>query len=158
MHRKDKEITDKKLIEEILTKSEICRVAIFDNEFPYIVPFNYGYKDNTLYFHSATSGKKIDLLKKNSKVCFEITSSSEVIKGKETCDWTTKYRSVIGYGFIEIVSDEIGKKKGMDAIMVHYGRSENNVYHPKHYDNMLILKLSIQSLTGKQSGDWNDID
>jgi len=156
MHRKNNEITDKKIIEEILTKSELCRVAILDDEFPYIVPFNYGYRDNALYFHSATKGKKIDLIRKNNKVCFEITYSSEITKGENACDWATKYRSVIGYGTIEIISDLQEMEKGLDVLLEHYGRTENNIYNAKSIKNMFILKLSIESLTGKQLGDWSD--
>jgi len=156
MHRKNNEITDKRIIEEILTDSKICRVAIMDAEFPYIVPFNYGYQDNALYFHSATKGKKIDLLRKNNKVCFEITYSSEIVKGETACDWSTRYRSVIGYGTIEIISDLQEMSKGLDIIMEHYGRTENNIYREKSIKKMLILKLTIESLTGKQLGEWSD--
>ncbi len=156
MHRKNNEITDKSIINEILNKSEICRVAISDNEFPYIVPFNYGYHENALYFHSATKGKKINLIRKNKKVCFEITYSSEIVKGEFACDWSTKYRSVIGYGTIEIISDLQEMEKGLDVIMEHYGKTENNAYSEKSIKNMLILKLSIESLTGKQLGDWTN--
>ncbi len=157
MKRKDKEITDKRIIEEILIQSKICRLAFTDNEFPYIVPFNYGYQDNTLFFHSATNGKKIDLIRKNNKVCFEIEYSSKIIRGKKVCDWTTKYRSIIGYGTIEIVRDALQKKSRMDIIMKHNGRSNENIYDANHLKNMVILKLSIHSLTAKQSGDWSNI-
>ena len=156
MHRKNNEITDRKIIEEILADSEICRVAILDAEFPYIVPFNYGYQDNALYFHSATKGKKIDLIRKNNKVCFEITYSSEIIKCETACDWSTKYRSVIGYGTIEIISDLQEMAKGLDIIMEHYGRIGNNTYKAKSIKNMFILKLTIESLTGKQLGEWSE--
>lgn len=156
MHRSNNEITDKRIIEEILAGSDICRIAIMDAEYPYIVPFNYGYSDNALYFHSATKGKKLDLLRRNNKVCFEITYSSEIVKGEISCDWSTKYRSVIGYGTIEIISDLQEMEKGLDIIMNHYGKTENNTYNAKSIKKMFILKLSIESMTGKQLGDWDE--
>lgn len=155
MRRKEKEIIDKKIIEQILSNSEICRIAMIDGDKPYIVPLNYGYFDNAIYFHSAPLGKKIDILKHNNKVCFEIEFYNETIKKESPCDWSTKYRSVIGYGTVEIITDFEEKKKGLDIIMAHYRKPVNNVYKDKQVDFIVILKLIIEQITGKQSGNWN---
>jgi len=135
---------------EIVSNSLICRLGIFDDEYPYIVPLNYGYYNNALYFHCASEGKKIELLRKNNKVCFEIEQSSEIIKDPVSCNWTMKYCSVIGYGIIEIVSDHESKKQGLDIIMRHYGKNDN-AYKQKVIEEMLILKLNIISLQAKKS-------
>lgn len=93
MRRKEKEITDQKLIEEILSKSEICRIAMIDEGEPYIVPLNYGYSNNAIYFHSDPAGKKIIILRRNHRVCFEIEYGVDIIKSEVSCKWNTKYRS-----------------------------------------------------------------
>lgn len=154
MRRKDKEVTDQSIIQEIIDQSQLCRIALFDDEYPYIVPFNYGYLDHTFYFHSATSGKKIDLIRKNNKVCFEIEYFSEVVTDEKACKWASKYRSIVGFGVLDFVVDPIEKKNGMDAIMKHYGRRDNLIYDEKVFDRVAILKLSVTELTAKQSGDW----
>ena len=154
MRRNDKKITDPEVIEEILHQSQVCRIALHDGEYPYIVPFNYGYHDRTLYFHSAASGKKINLIQKNNKACFEIEYDCQIIQHEEACKWTAKYRSVIGFGKIEFITDPEEKKKGLDKIMLHYGRSAVNVYNEKNVEDIVILKLTIDKLTGKQSGNW----
>jgi len=154
MRRKDRKITDEKIIERILSKSTVCRIAMVDEGLPYIVPLNYGYFDNALYIHSAPEGRKIDILKHNNKVCFEIEYSSEVISSELSCDWSTKYRTLVGYGSIQIITDFEQKKFGLDKIMSHYGKSENNVYKDKNVGFMVILKLTIEQLSGKQAGDW----
>lgn len=154
MRRKDKEVTDQSIIQEIIDQSQLCRIALFDDEYPYIVPFNYGYSDQAFYFHSATSGKKIDLIRRNNKVCFEIEYFNEVLTDEKACKWTSKYRSIVGFGVLDFVVDPNEKKKGMDAIMKHYGRSENLIYDEKVFDRVAILKLSVTELTAKQSGDW----
>jgi uncharacterized protein len=156
MRRKDKEITDKKIIEEIINKSQICRIALHDQEYPYIVPFNFGYHDNSLYFHSAPAGKKIELIKRNNKVCFEIEYSSEVMKHDQSCKWTAKYRSVMGIGEIETITGFEEKKRGLDIIMAHYGRNDGNVYNEKHLENLVVLRLTVKEISGKQSGDWKN--
>jgi uncharacterized protein len=155
MRRKDKEITDKKIIEDILSKSEICRIALIDNGRPYIVPLNFGYLNNKLYFHSALTGKKIELLKQNNKVCFEIEYGAEIIKTDLSCKWSSKYRSIIGYGKIEIISDNQKKKHGLDIIMAQNVKSQNNTYENKHIENLVILKLIIEEISCKQSGTWD---
>jgi nitroimidazol reductase NimA-like FMN-containing flavoprotein (pyridoxamine 5'-phosphate oxidase superfamily) len=153
MRRKDKKIENQAIINEILEKSQICRLAFFDEEYPYVVPMNYGYQDNTLFFHCATHGKKIDLIKKNNKVAFEITSFHEIIKKEVSCDWSTKYRSIMGIGEIEIITEAEEKKKGLDIIMKQHGRAMNS-YDDKSVKRVLVLKLPIQDLSAKQSGDW----
>jgi hypothetical protein len=88
-------------------------------------------------------------------VCFEIEYSSEIIKHELSCDWSTKYRSLIGYGTMDIITDFEQKKMGLDIIMAHYGKSENNVYKDKQVDFIVILKLTIEQITGKQLGEWS---
>ena len=150
MRRKKQEIKDKEAIENIIKNSFICRLAMLDGEVPYIVPVNYGYEDNAIFIHSAPEGKKIDLLKANNRVCFELEYGVDLIKKEMACDWTTRYKSIIGYGTIEIITDLQGKKHGLDIIMSHNGRENNNVYKEKALDRMVILKLNIQRFTGKQ--------
>jgi nitroimidazol reductase NimA-like FMN-containing flavoprotein (pyridoxamine 5'-phosphate oxidase superfamily) len=157
MRRKEQEVTDKSIIEKILTGSEICRVAINDEEYPYIVPMNYGYSDNALYFHSAAAGEKIDLIKKNNKVCFEIEYAGEVIRNEDPCKWSTRYLSIIGSGEIEIINDTSDKKRGLDIIMKHYGNTAQNEYNVSQVNNLVILKLTINKLTAKRSGNWVDL-
>jgi len=155
MRRKDKEISDYRIIEEILSASEICRIAISDTDAPYLVPLNYGYRDNHLYFHAASQGRKIDLLRKNNRVCFEIEFAHEVIKSEHSCGWSAKYRSVIGYGTIEMLSGMEEIRDGLDIIMQHYGRMDNE-YEDNYLQRIVMLKLKIESISGKQSGDWED--
>jgi nitroimidazol reductase NimA-like FMN-containing flavoprotein (pyridoxamine 5'-phosphate oxidase superfamily) len=150
MRRTERKIEDPKIINKILSESIICRVGLFDEEYPYVIPLNYGYKNNALYIHCATGGKKIDLIRKNNKACFEIEDSYKILEDEVSCKWTTKYRSVIGNGKIEIISDFEEKKKGLDVIMTQHGKKENT-YHKKLVDRILILKLNIKDVTGKQS-------
>lgn len=153
MRRSDKEITDKGIIESILMKSEICRLGIMDSVTPYIVPLNYGYADGKLYFHSSKEGKKIELLKQNSKVAFEIEISGELIRGDMPCNWTARYRSVMGTGIAEIVHEEQEIINGLNIIMSHYGNNQKS-YDNAYLKRIVIIKLTIENLSGKQSGEW----
>ncbi len=158
MRKANQEITDKSILEEILKQAQICRIAMIDNGLPYLLPFNFGYQKNCIYIHSAPAGKKIDLLKENSLVCFEVEQKAEIVTDEIACKWSTLYRSVIGYGNVEIVTDYNEKLRGMEIIMKQHGATGKLKFDPKEIEFIVILKLSISTMTGKQSGNWNRLN
>jgi uncharacterized protein len=157
MRKKNQEIIDPTIIEEILTESEICRLAMMDGEKPYILPFNYGYQDNCIYIHCAKEGKKIDLLEKNGEVCFEIEHTAELVEGKKACNWTERYRSIVGYGTVEILSDFEEKEHGLAIIMRSNGMKGEITFKKSNVEAVVILKLNITQLTAKQSSNWENV-
>jgi nitroimidazol reductase NimA-like FMN-containing flavoprotein (pyridoxamine 5'-phosphate oxidase superfamily) len=158
MRRVKQKISERAIIDEILSSSEICRLGFMDNDRPYILPFNYGYQDNCIYIHCANKGKKIDLIKKNNNVCIEIEQIARIERHEKACKWATRYRSLIGYGTVEIITDYEQKRKALDVIMKHNGaNATHDLNYEKHQvDSMSILKVRITEITGKQSGNWND--
>ena len=157
MRKRNQEITDKRIIEEVLSQTTICRIAMIDKGEPYLLPFNYGYKDNYIYIHSASRGKKIDVLRAHPRVCFEVEQKTDLMRGTNACDWSTLYRSVIGYGEIDILTDFDKKREGLEIIMAQHGGSEHTKFQDKHLEAVVILKLTIDTLTGKQSSNWERV-
>lgn len=155
MRRSDKEIVDENVIIDIMTKSRICRLGFIDNGEAYIVPVGFAYSEGVIYVHSAHSGRKMDILKQNNRVSFEIEYYTEIIEGEKPCDWTMKYRSVMGRGTVVIENDAAAKKAGLDLIMRKYGAKGELVYDEAVLACMTLLKLTVESVTGKQSGDWD---
>ncbi len=151
MRREDKEIRDKKEIESIIEKATVCRVAFSENDVPYIVPLNFGYKDDCLYFHSAADGKKIDIIKQNNQVCFEVDIDQEVVKSETPCNWEMKYRSVIGFGKASFVDHLEEKRRALNIIMEHYS-VDSYEYPEDAINNVAIVKVEIESMTAKKSG------
>ena len=149
MRKVNQEIRDPAIMEEILSGAVICRIAMADGNVPYLLPFNYGYRDRCIYIHSALSGKKISLLKQNNKVCFEIEQTAKVIPKEKACHWGTLYRSVIGYGTVEIITDPENKQRGLEIIMAQHGAPDLTDFEPKELKAMVILKLTINTMTGK---------
>jgi hypothetical protein len=150
MRRSDKEITDKKAIEEIISRSQVCKLALCEGDIPYIVPMCFGFKENTLYFHSAPKGKKIDILKKNPNVCFEFEIHTQVIRSAKACKWGMKYRSVIGFGTAGFITDEELKRQAFDIIMNQYADGSFS-YEDASLKSAIIIKVDIHGMTGKQS-------
>lgn len=151
MRRKDKEINSTAAIEDVVRKSLVCRIALSDENRPYVVPLCFGYKDNTLYFHSSPEGRKIEILTKNNDVCFEFDVDHEVVQDNKACKWSMKYRSVIGFGKASFVENLEEKKRALDAIMEHYSGMTFD-YPESAIQNTMIIKVEIESMTGKHSG------
>lgn len=86
-------------------------IALSDNNNPYMVPMNFGYKDRYLYLHSSPEGRKIEILKENNKVSFGVEIKTELVKSESACNWGMKYMSVIGEGYAEFLEDSKRKSK-----------------------------------------------
>lgn len=152
MRRAEREISDPIEIETIIMRSAVCRLAMSDDNCPYIVPMNFGYKDNVLYFHSATEGKKVDILKSNSNVCFEFDIDHELIESPNACDYSMKYRSVIGFGTATKIECPSEKKEALSIIMRQYTDSEPNFeFAESSFNRTVLFKVLIKSITGKKS-------
>lgn len=151
MRRKDKQINDIAAIEDILSRAPVCRLGLCDGGRPYVVPLCFGYKENALYFHCAMEGKKLEILGKNENVCFEVDIERELIKGEAACDWGMKYKSVIGFGKAVFIKDVEQKRKALNIIMQQ--SSKNTFEYPANaIKNIVVIKVKIESMTGKQSG------
>ena len=151
MKRKDKEVTGAKDIEDIIRRANICRLALCEGDRPYIVPLCFGYEDGKLYFHSASQGRKLELLENNRNVCFEMDIDQELVPGETSCKWGLRYRSVVGFGRASFVRDPESKREALGIIMKNYSEggldfSESNVAETT------IIKIDVEDMTGKISG------
>jgi nitroimidazol reductase NimA-like FMN-containing flavoprotein (pyridoxamine 5'-phosphate oxidase superfamily) len=151
MRRKEKEITDKTIIESIILNSSVCRLALSEDNHPYIVPLCFGYEDSTLYFHSAREGKKLDILRNNNNVCFEFDIDHQVVEAEDACGWSMNYRSVIGFGNASIIDDPKVKIKAINAIIQYYAGKPLKYTKAKLKDTVIIM-VEIEGITGKKSG------
>jgi nitroimidazol reductase NimA-like FMN-containing flavoprotein (pyridoxamine 5'-phosphate oxidase superfamily) len=153
MERKDREVKNLEEILKIMKKCDVCSLALFDEQYPYIVPLNFGISyDGTniiLYFHGANRGKKLSLIQRNNHVSFAMTTSHNLIAGKAACDYTMEYESVVGSGKIEML-DESQKIDALSNIMKNY--SENDVFEfdEKYLQAVAVYKLTVQHITGKR--------
>ena len=152
MRRMDKQINDRNLIAEIINQNSVCRIALADEDKPYLVPMSYGFMDGKIYLHSAKEGQKIDIIKKNNKVCFEISDSIEILGSGNACDFGLKYRSVIGFGRISIVSDSHKKIEALKIIMRQHTGKTAWEFGEAVLNKVAVLKIQIDSLNGKISG------
>jgi hypothetical protein len=151
MRKKEREITDPQAMESIIERAVVCPLAMADNNIPYVVPVNFGYENGCLYIHSATEGKKIDIIRQNNRVCFEVEADLEMVRGDTACKWSMRYRSVIGWGRAFLVEGSEAKRAALDIIMRHYSGGSHE-YPEKNVDKVAIIRVEIDSMTGKHSG------
>ena len=151
MRRKEKEITDIRSIEEIINKAKVCRLALTLDDIPYIVPVCFGYSAETIYFHSARKGEKINIIKKNNRVCFEFDVDHELVESEEACSWDMKFRSVIGFGKAFFVENIEEKQEALRIIMQNY-TDRIFLFPEKNLNSTLVVKIDIEQMTGKKSG------
>lgn len=153
MRRKEREITDIAEIGSIISRCDVCRIALSDNNIPYIVTMNFGYTGgslNKLYFHCAREGKKLEIIRKNNIVCFQFDTDHNLEKGENACDFGMGYRSVVGWGRIEIITEEAEKMRGLDCIMSHYSDRADFKYKQDVLNKTIVLRLDIDEMKGKK--------
>ena len=156
MRRKEREITDKAVLEQLLMQTQICRLGLYDGKWPYVVPVNMGYEAGRIYFHSSKKGKKMEILRHSPNVCFEVDSDVEIVTGELPCNWTTNYKSVIGFGTAVILEDEAEKLAGMRVIMRRHGGPTEG-FKPESLAATVVVRIDIASMTGKANpphGEW----
>jgi nitroimidazol reductase NimA-like FMN-containing flavoprotein (pyridoxamine 5'-phosphate oxidase superfamily) len=150
MRRKDKEITDPAEIEKILKEAQVCRLAMVDGNRPYVVPLSFGFEGDSLYFHSGCKGMKIDILRVNPEVCFEMDLQGDVLEDEKPCEWTVQYRSVIGFGKAEFLEKTAEKREAFRIIMAHYSDS-SFAFTEEMLKGVVIIRVKIAEISAKQS-------
>ena len=144
-----RKITDTDEIEGIINKATVCHLGLVDGEEPYVVPVSFGYERNALYFHGNLKGRKIELISKNNRVCFEMETDVSVKEADKACDWGIKYMSVIGVGRAYILENDEQKSHALNLITERYTGSALS-FPKSELDKTLVVKIDIESMTGKQ--------
>ncbi len=149
MRRKDREITDKKVMLDIISRAQVCYLGMSRDNMPYVIPINFGYKDNTIYFHCALEGEKIDILQENPNVCLLFNIDNKLINNITQDDWSMYYKSVIAYGKVEFIMDIALRQRAIDIMFKHYGGEDYPLPKPV-LEKTMFLKVIIEKMTGKQ--------
>ncbi|MDR0768771.1 MAG: pyridoxamine 5'-phosphate oxidase family protein [Dysgonamonadaceae bacterium] len=151
MRRKEREITDRREIDEIVYSARVMHLALSDNNTPFLVPVFYAYNGSSLYFHSARAGTKINILKRNNQVCFEISVDHGVIESDSACDFEARHRTVIGFGKAIFVEDETERTAALKSIVKQF--TDKTFEFPKaNLHATAIVRIDIDLIKGKKHG------
>ena len=151
MRRSDREITDMTLIEKFISAEKILRVGFSDNGEVYIVPVNYGYKQNngkyTFYFHGAKAGRKYELTKASPLVGFEIDGGYCLQEADTACGHSAKYQSVIGTGRLSLIDNNEEKREAFERIMFQATGKTGWDYPDKAIDATAVYRLEADKIS-----------
>jgi nitroimidazol reductase NimA-like FMN-containing flavoprotein (pyridoxamine 5'-phosphate oxidase superfamily) len=150
MRRSEKEITERSVIDEIINRCLVCRLGLSDDGAPYVVPMNFGYEGNTVFLHAAREGKKLDILRRNNRVCVEFDTDVEIVRSDEAVGWSARYACVIGAGTASLVDDPAEKRAAYDVLMRHYA-GKTFAYPDACVDRSIIITITLDWVTGKLS-------
>jgi nitroimidazol reductase NimA-like FMN-containing flavoprotein (pyridoxamine 5'-phosphate oxidase superfamily) len=154
MRRADREVTDIAEKLEIIGRCKVCRLGMVDGDEPYIVPLNFGweYRDGTLYlyFHGAREGRKIDILRKNSRVCFEMDGAHALIEGDTASKYSYAYESIIGTGTTAFIEDREEKTQALNFLMRHQtGQDRDFAFDDAVLSKTAVYRVQAENFTGK---------
>lgn len=159
MRRSDREVKEFEDIVAIMEKCDVCRIALNDNGYPYILPLNFGMyiKEGKieLYFHGAMEGTKYDLIEKDSRASFEMDCEHKLVTELERGNCTMEYESVIGQGHIEMLHDD-EKYDALCILMKHY-HQEDFPFNKSVMPRTKVFKLVVEKVTGKVRRKRSDI-
>ena len=152
MRNVKKQITDSEELHRILDQATVMRLGMLDGGRPYVVPLNFARDGETIWFHGAAVGHKIDCLRAAPAVCVEVDRLIALRTGPDACDdWSATYESVIGFGTAEIVEDETEKLHGLRVLMRKYSGREDWEFSGTSVRGTAVVRIRLEALTGKRS-------
>lgn len=154
MRRKDREVTDRQRIREIIEACHCCRLGFCEEGKAYIVPLNFGYEEKdgryVFYFHSAGEGRKISLIEKTHYAAFEMDANMEIY-GKDTaCSYAARFQSVMGGGRVSFIEEREEKLFALRAIMRHHTGKEDWAFEENMLRAVCVFKLEAEELSCKE--------
>lgn len=149
----EREITDINEIEDVLRSARVCRIALIDGAYPYIVPMCFGYNitggNLELYFRCEEKGKKLDLIKENGRAAFEIDRLHEIVASDDACGFAAHYHSITGVGTVEVVTG-VDKITGLNLIMKKYISTPPEKLSEHALNSVAVLKLTASEFCCKE--------
>lgn len=153
MRRRDRLVEDRREIDAIIRGSEVCRLALAKDNEPYLVPLSFGYDGESIYLHTAGTGKKIEFFEASARVCFELERNVRLVRDDgDACEWSFVFESVIGYGKISELVDLDGKSFALSQITHHYGGTQSN-FEGFDLNRVRTWRIAIESVQGKRTDE-----
>ena len=145
MRRTEREVLDLSFMHQVLRDAQEIYIAMNSDGAPYVLPVNYVFYNDCIYFHCALEGRKLDLLGTDPRVGFAIAVDIKVEKT------TTRYRSICGSGTVKSVEDPLLKNEVLKAFAARYKAPCIFPISDQKFAHTGVMCISIEKLTGKYS-------
>jgi len=122
---------------------------------PYITPLNYLYREGNIYFHCKTTGRKLDNIAENGRVCFEVSKVEKItISHDRPCGCSTRYSSVLAFGAARVVADNAEKTTLLNQLVERYAGDKPFLpVEEKHLAGCAVVEICIDEIKGKRNVD-----
>ncbi|MFB0538116.1 MAG: pyridoxamine 5'-phosphate oxidase family protein [Anaerolineae bacterium] len=148
-------ITDRGEMESLLQEAMVgCLATVGPDGSPYITPLNFCYHQGKIYVHCAFEGRKIDNIRANPRVCFEVHELTKIVRSQQACDFGTRYRSVLVFGRARSLPDVDEKVVVLTALAEKYAGGQA-VEPPtqERAETTEVIEITIEEMTGKRNVD-----
>lgn len=146
MSKKDRIVTDENIKIEALKSMDIIRLGLVDNGLSYIVPVNFAYYDNAIYFHTGLNGRKIPLLKNAGKISFQADRFDGLKTHETACGHSSYFTSVYGEGIPVFLETKEDKYFGLDLLMEKYTGKKWKDFPEKILNITNVIRINITKL------------
>jgi len=153
MRRSKKEIKDPAAVDTLLKTAQVGRLGTVNSEgYAMIKPLNFVYEVGKIYFHTALCGEKIEDIRRNSRVVFELDLPIAYVKGDNNpCSARYLYRSVIVKGRAALVENRVEKVHALKSLMEKYQPEGGYGDFPEEKLAVTgVVRIDIEEMTGKE--------
>lgn len=149
--RRSKQELSLEQVEDILVNGITGILGVAgDDGYPYTVPLNYVYDGQSIYFHCARAGHKLDAIRSNNKVSFCVIAEDNIVPH----EFTTYFRSAIAFGRASEVEDEHEKLRIMRLLNAKYAIGLEEVGEKeiqREWGILCVVRIHVEHLTGKEA-------
>jgi nitroimidazol reductase NimA-like FMN-containing flavoprotein (pyridoxamine 5'-phosphate oxidase superfamily) len=143
-------IEDRGEIEKILARADVGRLGLMADDEPYVVPLNFAYSSGCIYFHTGLEGRKMEIIQKNPRVCFEVDEQVEIVINEQACLSTAYYYSVIAWGTARLLEETDEKMKALELLVKKYASDKKCEPVPEHALAIVnVCEIKIDRMTAK---------
>lgn len=122
---------------------------------PYITPLNYVFHEGNIYFHSKQTGRKLDNIAENKRVCFEVSEVAKItVSTDRPCACSTRYTSVLAFGAARMITDDAEKTALLNLLVGKYAAGK--AFQPveeKHAAGCAVVEIGVEQISGKMNVD-----
>jgi nitroimidazol reductase NimA-like FMN-containing flavoprotein (pyridoxamine 5'-phosphate oxidase superfamily) len=138
-------------MELLLERMAVGRLAVTTKDGPYIIPVNYLFFEGSLYFHSALTGRKVEALRADARVCFLVDEVGPQVLWERGCGISQIYKSVICFGKVDFLEDPIEKRRILENMVQKYVPSScpSPPMKDRNIEMTAVVRIVIESMSGK---------
>ena len=142
---------DRGEMEGLLERALLGHLGLCVDGEPYVVPIGFVYHNGCIYFHSYPRGRKVEAMRRNSRVCFQVEEVGRFLPGEAPCKFGVEYRSVIAYGRVRFLEEAEEKLEALRLLLRKYGASEAaEALSEEMLGGVLVGEIRVEEMTGRR--------